>query len=164
MTMKSYIARHQPHQPLHLSVTAGIGGLIAIGVLGALSVYSGSPLIMAPFGASCVLLFSAPASPLSQPANVIGGHLISTLVGLLVRLVLPNEWWAVAIAIGLAIGIMSALRLTHPPAGADPLVVFAENPGFEFLIMPVLIGTTFLVLIASIYHRYTKGIYPIGKS
>lgn len=162
--MKHYVTRHQPQQPLRMSAIAGAGGLLAIGALGALSFYSSSPFIMAPFGASCVLLFSAPASPLSQPANVIGGHFVSALVGLLTRQILPNEWWGVAIAIGLAISIMAALRITHPPAGAVPLAVFAENPGFEFLIMPVTIGAVLLVTIACFYHRLTRGIYPLRSS
>ncbi len=162
--MKQFIARHQAPQSLRLSLIAGAGGLLAIAMLGVLSRYAHSPFIMAPFGASCVLLFSAPANPLSQPANVIGGHLTATLVGLITRLVLPNEWWAIAIAVGLAISIMSALRVTHPPAGADPLVVFAENPGFAFLLMPVLTGALLLAAFATIYHRCTGGLYPIRKN
>lgn len=161
--MLSFFARHQPAQPLHKTAIAGAGGLIAIGLIGALSAYSHAPFIMAPFGASCVLLFSVPGSPLSQPANVIGGHGVATLVGLLLRLVLPNEWWAAAIAAGVAIAAMAALRVTHPPAGADPLVVFADDPGFGFLVMPVLVGASLLVGTATLFHRTTGTPYPMRK-
>jgi CBS-domain-containing membrane protein len=116
---------------------------------------------MAPFGASCVLLFSLSGSPLSQPANVIGGHFISTLVGLVLRLLFPNEWWAAALAVGLAIALMSALRITHPPAGADPLVVFAADPDFSFLVFPVLSGASALVAVATLFHRVSGTTFPI---
>lgn len=158
--MSSFLARLQPPQPLRSVLFAGLGGLIAIGVIGALTAISQTPLIMAPFGASCVLLFSLPASPLSQPANVVGGHLLSTLIGLLLRLALPDVWWAQALAVGLVIAAMAALRLTHPPAGADPLVVFAADPGFDFLVLPVLIGSCALVAVAAVFHRVSGTPYP----
>lgn len=96
--------------------------------------------------------------------NVIGGHVVATLVGLLLRLIFPNEWWAVAIAVGLAIGMMAALRITHPPAGADPLVVFSTDPGFGFLLFPVLTGAIALVCVATAFHKLTRTAYPTGKS
>jgi CBS-domain-containing membrane protein len=77
--MRSFFQRSQPKPPLHISLLAGLGGALAIALVSGLSLYGGTPLIMAPFGASCVLLFSVPASPLSQPANVIGGHLLATV-------------------------------------------------------------------------------------
>ncbi|WP_274425525.1 HPP family protein [Chelativorans sp. YIM 93263] len=123
------LQRQLPRQPFTTSLAAGLGGAVAIGLVGALSYLSKSPLIMAPFGASCVLLFCAPASPFSQPANVIGGHIVAAFIGLAMRMALPNEWWAVALAVGISIGMMSVLRVTHPPAGANPLVIFADDPG-----------------------------------
>lgn len=162
--MLALFHRAQPQPTPGKMLAASLGGMIAIGVLGAITAYSSTPLIMAPFGASCVLLFSVPNSPLSQPANVIGGHVVATLVGLLLRLIFPNEWWAVAIAVGLAIGLMAALRITHPPAGADPLVVFSTAPGFGFLLFPVLTGAIALVCVATAFHKLTRTAYPTGKS
>jgi CBS-domain-containing membrane protein len=162
--MRAYFHRHQPvPSPLNI-VLAGLGGLIAIAFIGGLSVYAGTPLLMAPFGASCVLLFSVHASPLSQPMNVVFGHLVSTAIGLALRMVLPNEWWAVALAVGLAIAVMAALRVTHPPAGADPIVVFAADPGWQYLVFPVLCGALCLVFIASLYHRVSGKLYPAEKA
>jgi CBS-domain-containing membrane protein len=162
--MLTFLMRHQPPQPIRNALLAGIGGVLAIGSVGAFTAYAHAPFIMAPFGASCVLLFSVPASPLSQPANVIGGHVVATLVGLLLRLVLPDAWWAAALAVGLAIALMAALRVTHPPAGADPLVVFAADPGFAFLIMPVLAGACVLVAIATLFHRASRTVYPTRRA
>jgi CBS-domain-containing membrane protein len=161
--MRSFFTRHLPQQPMRHALVAGLGGLIAIGVIGAFTAYLHTPLIMAPFGASCVLLFSVPASPLSQPANVVGGHVVATLVGLVLRLMLPNEWWAAALAVGLAIALMAALRVTHPPAGADPLVVFATDPGFSFLLLPVLSGAIVLASVAALFHKSSGTVYPTRK-
>ncbi len=161
--MRHYFSRHQSPCGVRNVSLAGAGGAVAIGVLGSLTYYTGHPLLMAPFGASCVLLFSVPNSPLSQPVNVVCGHLLATLVGLLLRQYLPDTWWAAALAVGLAIALMAAFRVTHPPAGADPIVVFATHPGFGFLILPVLIGSVALVVIASLFHAGSGTVYPLRK-
>jgi CBS-domain-containing membrane protein len=162
--MRRFVTLHQPHNDVRKSLRAGLGGAIAIGFLGLVTISSGYPLLMAPFGASCVLLFSIPGSPLSQPVNVVAGHFVSTLVGLLLRLYLPDAWWAVALAVGLAIALMAMLRITHPPAGADPIIAFATHPGFEFLLLPVLTGSVGLVAIAAAFHAATSTSYPINQT
>jgi CBS-domain-containing membrane protein len=140
---------------------AGMGGLLAIATVAWLSHATGNLLLMAPFGATCVLLFSVPNSPLSQPANVIGGHLVSTAIGLLLHMLLPVEWWSLGLAVGLAIAAMAALRVTHPPAGADPLVVFFDNPGWEYIGLPVAFGSLAIILIAWLFHRLPpRVVYP----
>ncbi len=160
----SLLFRHQPGQPLPVVVKAGLGGLLAIGAVAWLGHVTGNPLLMAPFGATCVLLFSVPNSPLSQPANVIGGHLVSTAIGLLLHTMLPVEWWSLGLAVGLAIAAMAALRVTHPPAGADPLVVFFDNPGWAYLGLPVAFGSLALIMIAWLFHRLPPSIvYPTPK-
>lgn len=162
--MRRFLSFHQPHINVKGAVIAGFGGGLGIALLGFLTIASGHPLLMAPFGASCVLLFSAARSPLSQPPNVVGGHFVATLISLLLRLYLPNEWWAVALAVGLAIFAMALLRITHPPAGADPIVVFLSHPGFGFLFMPVLVGSLLLVALASLYHAATSTRYPMDST
>lgn len=159
--VRHYLHRHQPPHTPHHAVLAGIGAIAAIGVTGALSFYAGAPLLIAPFGASAVLLFSVPTSPLSQPMNVVGGHVVATAVALALHLVLPGTWWAAAIAVGAAISLMALLRVTHPPAGADPLLVFASDPGWSFLGMPVAVGALAMVIIAALFHRFTGTTYPL---
>ena len=160
-TFRGLLLRQQPGQPPAVVLKAGVGGLLAIGAVAWLSHVVGNPLLMAPFGATCVLLFSVPNSPLSQPANVIGGHIISTAIGLLLHALLPVEWWSLGLAVGLAIAAMAALRVTHPPAGADPLVVFFDNPGWEYLGLPVAFGSLVLILIAWLFHRLPpRVVYP----
>ncbi len=161
MNWVTFLKRRQPAVPMQVAVIAGLGGALGIAVLGALTSLTTLALIMAPFGASCVLLFSVAGSPLSQPANVIGGHVVSALVGLVMMWILPEAWWAVALAVGLAIAVMAALRVTHPPAGANPLVIFAITPGPLFVVFPVLLGAVILVAVATGYHRATGTTYPI---
>jgi len=162
--MKTYVHRHQPSASVVTVVKAGIGGTVAIAIVALLSDASGVMWLMAPFGATCVLLFSVPASPLSQPANVVGGHFVSTLIGLIVLMSFPVTWWSMALGVGLAIAAMAALRITHPPAGADPLVVLMAGTGigFDFLLFPTLTGAVALVAVASVVHRIgPKTPYPL---
>ncbi|MGE4327295.1 MAG: HPP family protein [Pseudodonghicola sp.] len=161
--MKKLISPTLPRPSLQMILGAGAGGFLAVACLALLSEHASLALLMAPFGASCVLLFAAPQAPLSQPINVIGGHVLTSLIGLLLRTQLPNTWWALALAVGLAIAAMVALRVTHPPAGADPLVIFAAHPGFDFLLFPVLSGTVLLVIIAIAFHRLSGTCYPMER-
>jgi CBS-domain-containing membrane protein len=160
--LRAYLTRHQPPTGRRRAALAGLGAAIAIAVVGGLGAITGQPLVMAPFGATAVLLFAVPGSPLSQPANVVGGHVLATAIALAFRAVLPDVWWATAIAVGVVVFALAAIRLTHPPAGADPLVVFAADPGVFFLIAPVLVGAVLLVALATLFHRFSGSLYPLA--
>jgi len=134
---------------------AGLGGAMATLVLFSLAQWSGLAFVMAPFGATCVLAFALPDSPLSQPRSILGGHLVATAVGLAVGNLLGVSPWTMALAVGLAIALMLATRTTHAPAGADPLLVMLAMPGWSFLLTPVLTGALALVAVAFVYHRVT---------
>jgi len=160
--LQNALTRKQPTQSYASAIKAGTGGAIAIATLVILGHATDNLLLMAPFGATCVLMFSLPASPLSQPANVIGGHIISITIGLALHSFLPLDWWSMGLAVGIAITAMSILRVTHPPAGADPLVVFLSSPGWDYLIFPVAIGSIVLVITAWIFHKIPPQVsYPI---
>ncbi len=161
--MRAYFTRRQPPASPRFVLAAAFGGGFTIAVIGMLSVYAGAPALMAPFGASCVLMFSMPASPLSQPINVVGGYVISAALSLALVGVLPETWWSVALAVGLTIGLLAALRLTHPPAGANPLIIFAARPDWDFLCVPVLAGSMMLVALAVIFHRMARTPYPVEE-
>ncbi len=140
---------------------AGLGGVIAIALVAWLTVEAGVPLLMAPLGASCFLVFTLPGSPLAQPRHLIGGHLLSSLVGLLVLLLCGEAWWSYGLAVGLAIVVMQLTRTGHPPAGADPLVVMALQPDWTFLITPVLLGTLAVTLVAVLFNNLSaRSSYP----
>lgn len=140
---------------------AGLGGALAIFLLAQVSETLELALLIAPFGASCVLLFALPQSPLAQPRNVIGGHFLSALVGLLVLTFVGHGPLACGLGVGLAIALMQLSGTLHPPAGGDPLLVILAGSGWSFLLLPILAGPLILVGIASIYHRvFSRRRYP----
>ena len=137
-----------PAPPLAFVLWSALGAVVAIGLTGWLSHASGVPWLMAPFGASCVLVFGLPDSPLAQPRAVIGGHLVATAVGLVAGAWLGQGWLAAALAVGLALALMQLTRTVHAPAGADPLVVMAAHAPVGYLCSPVLAGAVVIVLTA----------------
>jgi len=117
---------------------------------------------MAPFGASCVILFALPEAPLAQPKNVVFGHFLTALCGMVVAHFLPVTPWTIAIATGAGVGLMVVTNTTHPPAGANPLLILLAGgtaPAWTFLLFPVLGGALALVIIASLYHPFTTRAY-----
>lgn len=126
-----------------------LGGFLAIAMLALLTSWTSNPWIMAPFGASCVLAFGIWDAPFSRPRNIVGGHLITTLSGIALFHLFGQSVWVMAAGVGLAIGLMMLTKTTHPPAGADPLVVIAGRRGWSFLLAPVLIGSV-LILAAAV--------------
>ncbi len=110
-------------------------------------------MLIAPFGASAVLLFAVPESPLSQPINVVGGHLLAAGMALLLDPVLPDTMLSMVLATGIVIIAMSVLRLVHPPAGAVPLVIMTLHPDPSFVLLAVGVGAFGLVAMACILHR-----------
>ena len=112
------------------------------------------PLAVIPFATSIALVIGSPDLPAAQPRALIGGHFISTLVGLaLVKSIGPQPWVA-AIAVGLAVLAMIATDTFHPPAGINPLLVVSANLSWQFLIAPVLAGALMLALFGVIWHRW----------
>jgi CBS-domain-containing membrane protein len=150
--LRHFIHRHEPKGHWHGQLKAGIGACIGMLAVGGLAVVTGIPLLIAPFGATAVLIFGQPKSPLAQPANVFGGYLISAIVGSLAVLIAPGLWWAAAIAVGVTIAAMLLLRVTHPPAGAVPLVAFASHLSAGLLFTVVVVGALALIAIAVLHH------------
>lgn len=110
-------------------------------------------LLMAPFGASCVLVFGLPNSPLAQAKNIVLGHLITTLVGLVMLNILGSSPLSLASGVGIGITLMLITETTHPPAGANPLLVMLTEQHWDFIYQTVLPGTVFLVLSAYLYKK-----------
>ena len=156
-----WFQRYLPKASLFFSLKTGLGAGIAIGTLALLSYLSGELLLMAPFGASCVLLFSVPQSSLSQPANLIGGHLLASIVSLFFVQFMPDSPYSLPLAVFVAVGLMAFFRVTHPPAGADPIVIVLGQHSWGFLIFPVFLGSLILFFLAIIHHKLlTKIPYP----
>lgn len=124
-----------------------------------------SPWLIAPMGASAVLLFAAPSSPLAQPWSIIGGNLLAALIGVSCALWLGPTGLAAALAVGLAIGLMFALRCLHPPSGAIALTAVLGGPaiselGYSFVLYPVGLGSLLLLLLALLFNGAVGRRYP----
>lgn len=153
---------------LHDRVVASVGALLGIGFVGlscAALFPSSIPWIVAPMGASAVLLFAVPASPLAQPWSIAGGNVVSALVGAVVVQVIPQPAIAAAVAVSLAILTMSLLRCLHPPGGAAALS--AVLGGYALLsahvvqfLFVVLVNSLLLVAIGWLFHRFSGHSYP----
>lgn len=122
-------------------------------------------LLVAPMGASAVLVFAVPASPLAQPWPVIVGNVLSTMVGITVALVVPIPALAAGLAVAIAILVMSLTRSLHPPGGACALLAVLGGPavlsaGYRFALVPVGLNAVILALCGVLLHRVTGHSYP----
>ncbi|MGK6356096.1 HPP family protein [Sphingomonas sp. DT-207] len=119
------------------------------------------PFLVAPMGASAVLVFAVPSSPLAQPWPVIGGNMISAAVGLACAALLGHGPWVAGLAVGLAITAMSLLRCLHPPGGACALLpVLGAGLGPDFVLAPVGINAVALAVMGVAFHRISGHSYP----
>jgi CBS-domain-containing membrane protein len=131
-----------------LAVIAGIGASFTIGLLSLIEAnIDNAVLIMAPFGATAVLVFGVSSSPLAQPKNVILGHFITAFIGVFFYQYLEVNPVKIAIATGLGVTSMLVSKTTHPPAGANPILIMLSGQGWLFLVTPVLVGSIVIVLI-----------------
>lgn len=129
------------------------GGAVAIGGMGLFSAVAEYPLMAIPFATSIVMVMGSPAAPPAQPRALIGGHLVSTVVGLLAVKLLGPAPWAAALAVGLAMAAMHLTGTFHPPAGIDPLVIVVNDLSWSFLLAPVAVGALLLALFAFTWHN-----------
>ncbi len=138
---------------LRAGVIAGLGSALAIGVMEFLSARLSYPLAVIPFATSIVLVIGSPDAVPAQPRALIGGHLVATLVGLMVVHAMGPQPWAAALAVGLAVLAMFLTGTFHPPAGINPLLVVSLNLPWTFIVAPVLAGALLLAAFAFVWHR-----------
>ncbi|KRE15022.1 hypothetical protein ASE63_17405 [Bosea sp. Root381] len=144
---------------------AGAFAAIALAAVTGTVLPSQSPLVVAPIGASAVLVFAVPTSPLAQPWSVVGGNVISATVGLLVAWTVPDTTLAAALAVSLAIGAMSLARCLHPPGGAVALTAVLGGPavgawGALFPLVPVGVDSLAMVGLGMAFHSLMGRSYP----
>lgn len=147
-----------------------LGALTAIALTGMLSGFlfsdtSHLPLLVAPMGASAVLLFAVPASPLAQPWPIIGGNTISALVGVIATMVIDDPVLATGAGVSLAIAAMSFTRSLHPPGGAAALTAVLGGSavtswGLLFPFVPVALNSCILVALGLLFHKLSRHNYP----
>lgn len=149
---------------LRAAMGAGLGILVT-GLLAGLLERSDVPLLVAPMGASAVLLFAVPVSPLAQPWSIIGGNTVSAIIGVTCASLIGDPVVAAAVAASVAIGAMMALRCLHPPSGAVALTAVLGGPavhglGYGFVLWPVLVNSLLLLAAALVFNNLTGRRYP----
>jgi CBS domain-containing membrane protein len=145
-----------------------LGAFLAIVLTSAgwcLVFHDASPLVIAPIGASAVIVFAIPASPLAQPWPVIGGNTISACVGLVIAWLVPDPTFGPALAVSVALAVMSLTRTLHPPGGAVALTAALGGAsvakwGVLFPLVPVGVNSVALVLAGILFHRLSGRSYP----
>lgn len=150
-----------------------IGSFIGIGLIALFQSHiiesNDAIFLIGSFGASSVLVYGAIQSPLAQPRNLVGGHLISALVGVTVYKLIPDPVWISApLAVSLSIILMQITKTLHPPGGATALLAVIGSEkikalGFLYVLSPVLTGVTILLFVALIFNNVTSHRkYPAG--
>lgn len=140
-----------------LAVLAGAaGGAVAIWIMEVFAARSSMPVMAIPFATSIVLVLGSPEVEAAQPRALIGGHLVATLIGLIMVKLTGPAPWAAALAVGLAMAAMHFSRTFHPPAGIDPLLIVVNNMPFSFLFVPVAVGAVLLAMFAFAWHLIVR--------
>jgi len=135
------------------ALLAGLGGAIAISLIAATTEKAHWPLLMGSLGASSVLVFGFPESPFCRPSHVVTAHVLCTALGLICLKLFGHVWWAQGLSVGLSIFLMLGFKVIHPPAGGNPLLVFAMHADWSFLLWPALFGSLSLVTLAWLWKR-----------
>lgn len=174
--MKFTLPKHISLVP-HLALVSGrerlrasIGAAVGVFVTGAVSLAAigatpGLPFIIAPLGASAILIFAVSTSPLAQPWPVFGGNVISALIGVACAHLVPDIVAACALATGVSILAMIAFRCLHPPSGTVALTAIlgganVEALGYWFALWPIAASSVLILLVALAYNNLTGKPYP----
>jgi len=149
---------------LKRSILAGIFSSTTIGILTLLTYKTSyGVFLIASFGSSMVLLFGYPESPFAQPKNIFFGHLLTSLVGILVLYFFPFPLYIIIpLAVGIGVSLMIILNVTHPPAGGNPIIVIMGSVSLDYLINPIIIGSIIILIFGVVLNRLIlKKKYPL---
>ena len=145
------------------SLLALIFTTITIGVLTLLTYKTNFGLfLIASFGSSMVLLYGYPESPFAKPKNILFGHLVTSTIGIQFYNFIPLPIYiSIPLAVGLGVGLMILLDVTHPPAGGNPIIVILGSVSFDYLFSPILTGCLIIIVFGIILNKFVaKKKYP----
>lgn len=150
-----------------------LGAFVGIGSIGLIQSYylteSDNLFLVGSFGATSVLIYGVINSPLAQPRNVFGGHLVSAIVGVTICYFIPTLWLAAAMAVALSIVAMQVTKTLHPPGGATALIAVIGSPnvkslGFFYVLNPIASGVAILLIVAMVFNNITPSRqYPVNR-
>ena len=149
---------------LKKSIVSTIFSIITIGFLTLLTYKTEYGIfLIASFGSSMVLLYGYPESPFAQPKNIFFGHLLTSIVGIVFLNLIPLPIYiAIPFAVGIGVGLMILLNVTHPPAGGNPIIVIMGSVSLEYLITPIILGSLIILAFGVILNRLIlKKKYPL---
>ena len=148
---------------------AGIGAAVTIGILGYITYHSilsdtnYGLWLFASFGSTVVLVFGYPANEFAQPKNIFFGHLLTSFVGIFFITFFEVNFITIALAVGITVMLMIAFKITHPPAGGNPIAVMLGGVSFQFLLFPIMVGALAIIIGGIIYNSLIlKRKYPIS--
>ena len=141
---------------------SGISAAIVIGVLAFLTLRTSAGVwLMFSFGATVFLVFALYDLETAQPKNIFWGHLVSVLVGIIFNETIGFSFYSLGLSVGVAVALMVYLKIMHPPAASNPIVVLFTDVSFEYILFPVISGTIAIILISIfIYKIILKRKYP----
>ena len=143
---------------------AGLFSIITIGVLTLLTYKTElGVFLIASFGSSMVLLYGYPENPFAQPKNIFFGHLLTSVVGIvfLFFTALPT-FIIIPLAVGLGVSLMILFKVTHPPAGGNPIIIIIGSVSIDYLISPIITGSIIIIVFGIVLNRLIlKKKYPI---
>ena len=145
------------------STVAGICSFITISILTLLTYKTSYGLfLIASFGSTMVLLYGYPESPFAQPKNIILGHFLTSLIGIIFLNYVPLPIFInIPLAVGFGVMLMILFKVTHPPAGGNPIIVIIGSVSYDYLLTPVVTGSIIVVLFGVIINKFIlKKKYP----
>ncbi|WP_420844107.1 HPP family protein [Leptospira montravelensis] len=144
----------RPKRSFRFAIWSLISSTVSIWSILAVTNWFGHSLLIGSFGATAVLLFAVPEAPLSQPRNLIGGHMISATIAVILVATLGTNFFTIGFSVGLSIFVMYLTHTLHPPGGATALIGVLGGVGVDFILFPVFIGVMILLVNALLVNNF----------
>ena len=143
-------------------IASGISAALVIGVLAFLTLRTSAGVwLMFSFGATVFIVFVLYNLETAQPKNIFFGHLVSVLVGIIFNETIGFSFYSLGLSVGVAVALMVYLKVMHPPAASNPLVVLFADVSYDFILFPVITGTIVIILMSIFINKIIlKRNYP----